>query len=420
MPGLTEDEVSLDALASAMDELALESSPLPDVIQLRKQGLAPALARAVAEQLDLRERAKHKLPTIAAAGCLFSRQALEQATHEAIACKRISLLGLTENAANPSVLDLTTGLGADFFLGFPSWKGVGIEADEARARLLSFNQERLGQNVSKTIRLQTAEGFLEKAGQKSIENGEFGVIAIDPDRRPNGIKRAAHLAASQPNVIAWLPWLESAPCVTLIKASPMDDITALRRMFPSASLTVQTVDGEVKEVAVVLGSTQNSLGVREYSGTFQTSTNAFTSFSLSRDFQPEKHSSTPQTQGAFLWEAGAGLRKAGLATAFASEVLGASVFSERVPLALFEAAADNESASLGRWWRVLHTLPYKPKALQALLKTENITHAGLTRYGIPSSEASLRATLKLRDGGTHQLLFGEVLGNVWVWVCERV
>jgi hypothetical protein len=200
----------------------------------------------------------------------------------------------------------------------------------------------------------------------------------------------------------------------------MDDITALRRMFPSASLTVQTVDGEVKEVAVVLGSAQNGMGVREYSGSFQTSTNAFTSFSVSADFQAQKVSASPPTQGAFLWEAGAGLRKAGLATAFASEVFSASVLSERVPLALFEAAADNESAALGRWWRVLHTLPYKPKALQALLKTEYITHAGLTRYGIPSSEASLRATLKLRDGGTHQLLFGEVLGNVWVWVCERV
>lgn len=416
------DLVELEAVADAMDALWAEADNRTlDVIALRKRGYAPALARALAEQLDLRTRAVKKLPTMAAAGCLFERTALEQATPEPIALGRKALLGFAETEEIGNVLDLTTGLGADFLVGFAGWKGTGVEGEGMRVRLLAHNRKRLSQDTLKIFHHGLAEEYLSNGGQKSIENGEFAVLAVDPDRRPNGIKRAAHLAASSPDVTAWVPWLERAPCVTLIKASPMDDITALKRLFPKASLCVQTIDGEVKEVAVLMNVHSQTLTLSVHAHESNPSSKALASYSVPLNHQYTLLSTQTQPiEGAYLWEAGAGLRKAGLAASFCAEVLGKAVFSERVPLAVFDAVHPNESQQLGRWWRVLHALPYKPKALQALLQAESITHVGITRYILHPSEAALRASLKLRDGGQHQLIFGEVLGTVWVWVCERV
>jgi hypothetical protein len=75
-------------------------------VQARKQ-VPPEHAPALTQAADCHRRMRHKLPTWAAAGCLATRQAVEQATPEA-------LLPLLHNGwRGNSALDLTHGLGAD-------------------------------------------------------------------------------------------------------------------------------------------------------------------------------------------------------------------------------------------------------------------------------------------------------------------
>ncbi len=85
-------------------------------------------------QWDLRKRAKVKFKN--AQEMLFGKEALEQATHEAVALYHASLFPL-----GALVADLTTGIGADLIALLKRGPAVGYEIDAERALMARHNVE---------------------------------------------------------------------------------------------------------------------------------------------------------------------------------------------------------------------------------------------------------------------------------------
>lgn len=93
-------------------------------------------ARWAYEQIELRTRAKAKFTN--AAEMLFVREALEQATHEAVAAYHASRFD-ARRLPGEVVADLTTGIGGDLIAFSKQGQTVGYELDPERADCARWN-----------------------------------------------------------------------------------------------------------------------------------------------------------------------------------------------------------------------------------------------------------------------------------------
>lgn len=120
-----------DALAAASARPLLDSTVLSDLTGLRR--VAGARAAAVAETVRLRRRAVAKLGD-AAAGWLFTDEALQQATPLPVAQARSARL------AGLGVHDLTCSIGADLAALLPVCApAIGTDLDPVRVQMAAHN-----------------------------------------------------------------------------------------------------------------------------------------------------------------------------------------------------------------------------------------------------------------------------------------
>ena len=135
-------------------------------------------ARWASLQVDLRKKARAKFG--AADGMLFDREALEQATHEAVAQYHASKF-----SSGASVVDMTVGIGADLIALAKRGPVIGFEIDEMRADYARHNC--LGADV----RNEDGLAFV-------LANGSPYIWA-DPDRRDSAGKRLNDPSAYEPD-----------------------------------------------------------------------------------------------------------------------------------------------------------------------------------------------------------------------------
>lgn len=149
------------------------------------------------------------------------------------------------------LLDLTGGSGIDTW----AFEQFGIqvdcvEPDPYLVELLRWNGRHSNRNVSAT----TAEQF-----QPTQAN--YDVVYVDPSRREKSGQRIDWSDLGEPNPLEHLnTWLSWAPTV-ILKLSPMVDLRAVQRWFPSADLIAYlSRKREVKELLVRIPRTPNGLG----------------------------------------------------------------------------------------------------------------------------------------------------------------
>ncbi|MDE7401992.1 MAG: hypothetical protein K2M87_01110 [Muribaculaceae bacterium] len=180
--------------------------------------------------------------------------AAEQATHQGVALFHSRLLNGATN-----VLDMTAGLGIDAFSIALADENNGVnvtalELDPLRAATLRHNQIVLDLQNVKIIEGDSILWLQEQTDNNSSNQPLFDLIFIDPARR-NQNGRTYFFSDCVPDVVSNRNLLIKASNRTLIKASPILDITQALRELPEISkFYIVCVKGECKEVLCELSS----------------------------------------------------------------------------------------------------------------------------------------------------------------------
>ena len=374
-------------------------------------------------QIEGRQLAARKLPAWAATdGLLFPpRLSLEQCSSEAAAQYKRGIVERLLAAPSPSAvpatsspvpapssspaavpaafaagpspsrfMDLTAGFGVDFAAIAPLFSHAAyVEQQEHLCDIARHNLPLLGLPNAE-VRCSTAEQILQELREAPVT-----LLFLDPARRDAAGRKVALIEDCTPDVCALQEQLRCAARYTLIKLSPMLDLTAaLRSLQGVVEAHVVSVDGECKELLVVMAA-EAPAGEPwihcSYSPTapplvFRLSEERACCVAFADRLQD------------YLYEPDAALMKAG---AF-------KILCQRFPVRKLAAdthlyTSDEFVADFpGRRWKVAGSSTFAKSELRRLLT--GVTAADLTLRGFPGSVATLRKQLHLREGGSAHFI----------------
>ena len=229
-----------DHLNDDVNFLALHAKQYPDV------DIAFAL-----RQIEGRQKARHKLPTLSAnPDWLFPQSlAVEQCSSEATALFKqqivSSLLSGSADSQLSSMVDLTGGFGIDcYFLSELFCRSVYVERQEELCRLARHNFSLSGREIE--VVNADATDYAQTMQPATL-------IYLDPARRSKNGEKVFLIDDLEPNVKQLLPVLSQKGRLLMIKLSPMLDIQRLLSDLQGVSeLFVLAVANEVKELLAVI------------------------------------------------------------------------------------------------------------------------------------------------------------------------
>lgn len=394
-----------------------------DVRQLALRPVADDVdLRTALTQIEGRQLAARKLPTWAATdGLLFPpRLPMEQCSSEATAGYKRHIVENLSNTDSPlSVfIDLTAGLGVDFAAIaslFP--QSVYVEQQEALSNLARHNLPLLGLRQA-VVRCTTCEEVLHDltslrvppVGHASPINGTRPhdlFLMIDPARRDSAGNKVARIEDCTPDVCSLQKQLRAAAAFTLIKLSPMLDLTAaLRSLNGIIEAHVVSVDGECKELLLLMKGDTTEVAIPSFDdcpihcvdlkGT--PSATSSSEFLFTRSSEAASSFILADSIGTYLYEPNASILKAGAY----------KTICQRYPVQ--KLATDTHLYTTdrlitdfpGRRWKVIDSATFSKKELRRLLA--DFPAADLTVRGFPVSVANLRKQLHLREGGNAHLI----------------
>ena len=347
-------------------------------------------------QRELYPKAMRRLPSMAAAGCFFTRQALEQASSEPLARWKASKI------CGSLLYDLCGGLGADCLNLAPGFQQVfSCDPDEELNDLFVYNTERMG--IAHVQRLAVkAEAFLQNA--EAVADWVY----FDPDRRHEG-RRQTGFRHYVPEPESLYRQFASRGKNWMIKLSPLDDIQAIYNAFPGLSrLWVMSHQGEVKELLAELQPDMDSalspeLSVLEMG-------EAGRMFHLQEPLLPWPQAVVPATGGAFLFEPSPGLIK--------SELLQRNPpqgwISGNARGTLWFATAIDRSYP-GRWTEVELLLENQSMGKSAAaLKSAGINAASVKSREVPLRSEEVRMALRLEEGDQYRVYLSQAGKKRWL------
>ncbi|MDX2065194.1 MAG: class I SAM-dependent methyltransferase, partial [Fimbriimonadaceae bacterium] len=222
----------MDALRHRALVLAKGLPATPSNLARIAAATSDAAAKWAFGQWELRHRARHKFAQ--ADQLFFTREALEQATHERVAQFHANLFpeGVT-------VFDLTTGIGSDLIALAARGPVHGFEVDRERAELAAANLRALG--LAGELHIGNA---MELATTHGIE-----YVFADPARRQAGARvRDREDYQPDPKDV-----IERFGDVRIggIKLSPMLPDSELRELGPRVEFV--SFGGECREALVMWG-----------------------------------------------------------------------------------------------------------------------------------------------------------------------
>jgi hypothetical protein len=203
----------------------------PKNIDRVSEATSPGAARWAFEQWGLRKRAREKFAR--AGEMLFTREALEQATHEELA--RFHAVQFPKGAL---VADLTCGIGADLIALAQNGEAVGYEIDAERAAFVKHNLSVHGLEAEIRVRDCLSDSW------------DFEYAYADPSRRSAG-KRTLNPDEFSPNP-AELSGRMSRLSLGLLKLSPMLPDEFLQAIGPR--LDFLSYGRECREAVIRVGT----------------------------------------------------------------------------------------------------------------------------------------------------------------------
>ena len=347
------------------------------------------------QQIEGWQLACRKLPRWAGTeGIWFPpKLSMEQCSSEQTALykERLVMRLLPLEEQRHTCMDLTGGFGIDFsYMARSFAHAIYVEQQPHLCDIARHNMPLLGLQHADILCQQTAP-----AGQASL-------IYLDPARRDTAGRKTVAIEDCTPNVVELQDELLQQSPLLIIKLSPMLDITqALRSLHHVAEVHVVSVQGECKELLIVIrdGWQQPvrfhcaNLGSREEM--------------LVCDEEQRRQAPTiadSLTEGLYLYEPNASILKANCQDALCQRF---SVQKLHPMSNLF--VSDALIADFpGRAFCIRDWGDFSKQSVKHLLADRK--QANLTIRNFPATVAELRKKLKLKEGGTDYI-FATTLAN---------
>jgi THUMP domain-like/RNA cap guanine-N2 methyltransferase len=370
---------------------------LPVGERLRSDGQPAELVAAAFGQAELRIRAAAKFSR--AAGMLFTRDGLEQASSEPVARHRAGRFAGVDRLA-----DLCTGIGGDLALLASRPGGLGcvaVDLDEAHLRMARHNAGVYG----------APDGSVEavRGDARDVDLAGIGAVFVDPARRAGG--RRLRTGDGSPPLDWCFALAERVPAVG-IKAAP-----GLPREIVPAGWEVEFVaDGrDLKEAvlyAPALASARRRATVLS-GGRVDT---------LVAEPDGSDGPLPVGEPGEFLYDPSPAVTRAALVGELGRR-LGARQIDERIAFLTGEVYVPTPFA---RGLRISHSLPFDVRALARLLRSCDVGALDVRRRGLAGDVDAIRRRLLPpaagRSGGGPALVvvMTRKEDRPWAFVCAEV
>ena len=334
------------------------------------------------QQIEGRQIAQRKLPSWAKTeGITYPvKLSLEQCSSEQTALYKQQLVKRLLPEGRQNMADLTGGFGIDFsFLAQVFDKADYVERNEQLCEIARHNFPLLGLKDAH-VHSMTSEKFTD-------EMGNFSLIYLDPSRRDANGRKMVALSDCSPDIEALQDTLLSHAPLVVVKLSPMLDIQDSLRRLPSVSeVHVVSVDGECKEVLLVLCREKGSV-------TYHCTNISAKTQTFSTDTQNVEPIIAPCPE-RYLYEPNASIMKAGCFNEVAN-TFGVSALAPNSHLFVSDSLVVDFP---GRAFHIDAITTLNKRELRTALA--GITQANITVRNFPLTVAQLRSRLKLSEGGS--------------------
>ncbi|MCH6236648.1 class I SAM-dependent methyltransferase [Cognataquiflexum rubidum] len=355
--------------------------------------------KAAVQQIQSRQKAKHKLPSWTAnQEILFPVSlSLEQASSEETARFKSALVN------GKTMIDLTGGFGVDtFFLSENFQNAIYCERNGELAEIVRHNFDLL-----KPGKFEIVEGDSLAYFSKSDEI--FDLTYVDPARRGEHNQKLYKLADCEPDIVSNWDLLQSKSNAILIKASPMLDIKqALHEIPEIQKIWVISVKNEVKEV-LLLWEKGIPTGERIIQAV-DLQTDGPKGFSFTYE-EEESSESILGEVGKYLIEPYASVLKAGAFRSFGKRF----GLKKLHPNSHLYTCEDLTQGIPGRIFEVIQEISNPKKELKQLFPGGKVNV--ITRnYALSSDD--LKKKYKLQDGGKEFLIGTRVGERFGLFYCR--
>jgi SAM-dependent methyltransferase len=402
---LTDAGQALLAAASAGD--LGEPAQLRELTRLRRLA-APERAAAAYEIAVLRARAATKFSR--AAELYFTREALEQASGEAIAAHRAQ-----RYQPYPSAADLCCGAGGDTLALAHVAPVVAVDHDPLRLAMAAANARVCG--------LADRATFVQ-ADLEQTPPPDAAAIFFDPARRSGG-RRVFALEAYRPPVSLLRGWRAHTPAIGVKVAPGVSDEELAALAVDEVEFI--SVDGELKEAALWFGplatpgrratlltTDDRRPTTDEAHDTYHASriTHHVSTFSMLNAQSSMQAPLAPP--GAYLYEPDPAILRARLVAALA-EQLGAAQLDREIAYLTADRAV---ATSFARCWRVIEWLPFNLKRLRARLRALDAGPVTVKKRGSPLDTDALARQLAGDGGRALVVVLTQMQGRPAALICE--
>lgn len=358
--------------------------------------------RAIAEQIECFKKAEKKLPSLVKKSLIFEKLALEQASSEFTAKYKATLMN------GNTLVDLTGGLGIDDIHFSKSIKKIYYcEIKQIVADIFKYNIEKLKIKNTEVINSDSIE-FLY-----GLEDNSIDWIYIDPARRDEN-RRTVDLDFCSPNVYDNLELLFTKSSKIMIKVAPAFDISeAIRRFINLSQVHIISVDGECKEVVLILNSEISNIKPTIFSVSLQSKNEFKTIFSGEYITKQDKNSYEIKD---YFYEPDCSIIKSNLTPLLANKYK--MTFINQLTPYLSSNEFTNDFP--GRSFKVITTILFNERKIKEYLKEKKIIKANIARRDFRLSVDEIKAKFKIKDGGDVYFFFTSDFNrrNIMI-VCEK-
>lgn len=364
-------------------ELALKSDKVKDV------NIPMAL-----QQIKGKQKAIAKIPSWAQFDdILYPEQlSMEQCSSEQTALYKASLVD-----EGNCFIDLTGGLGVDFsFIAQKFEQAIYVEQKKELISLAKNNFFVLKIHQA-TIVEDEAFHFLNKYQDKA------SIIFIDPARRSDSGKKTVLIEDCTPNLVDMDYLLDTKSKQTMIKLSPMLDITqAVETLNNIVAIHVVSVRNECKELLFIKQNEPDR--VQKIHCVNILSNGNIDEFIFTKDEENSINTSYSPIVYKYLYEPNSSILKAGGYKCIAQR-FNIKKLHPNSHLYTSDQLIENFP---GRIFVVEKSIQPNKKEIKNHLN--NITQSNITTRNYPLSISEIRKQLKIRDGGDYYI-FGTTLAD---------
>ena len=346
------------------------------------------------QQIKGRQIALHKIPSWSKLNDIIYPEhlSMEQCSSEQTALYKASLV-----TNGDTFIDLTGGFGVDYaFIAQKFKKAIYVEQKKELIRLAQNNFTVLNLNQAKIVDNE-ASLFLQNYTEKA------SLIFIDPARRSSSGRKTVLIEDCTPNLIEMDHLLEIKGEQTMIKLSPMLDITqAIETLNNIVEVHVISVKNECKELLFIKRKdrvfTQNIHCVNILSdGTID-------QFIFSKNEENKTHITYTSTVGNYLYEPNSSILKAG---AYKSISLKFNI-AKLHPNSHLYTSNELIMNFPGKIFIVEKCIQPNKKEIKTYLKDINQSNIATRNYPLSTSE--IKKQLKIKEGGDYHI-FGTTLAD---------